>query len=160
MLSHCRPSAMRPGRAFFVRRWETSGLPASTQGWGLTKSSPLASPASHQLLSLARVPSRGSDQQKQVLRLQGSSRIVPILNPPPSSLPIPSLWVVPVHQPQASGIVHRTWTGNSFHTCPGSPCQPLQPWALSLPDKELCLREALAVCTPPAPEPSAKRPGS
>ena len=24
--------------------------------------------------------------------------------------------VVPVHQPQASSIVHRTWTGNSFHT--------------------------------------------
>ena len=40
----------------------------------------------------------------------------PILNPPPSSLPIPSLWVVPVHQPQASSIVHRTWIGNSFHT--------------------------------------------
>ena len=39
-----------------------------------------------------------------------------ILNPPPSSLPTPSLWVVPVHQPQASSIVHRTWTGNSFHT--------------------------------------------
>ena len=30
----------------------------------------------------------------------------------------------------------------------------MQPWALSLPDKELCLREALAVCTPPA-SPSA-----
>ena len=28
----------------------------------------------------------------------------------------------------------------------------MQPWALSLPDKELCLREALAVCTAPAPE--------
>ena len=41
----------------------------------------------------------------------------PILNPPPSSLPIPSLWVVPLHQPQASSIVHQTWTGNSFHTC-------------------------------------------
>ena len=40
----------------------------------------------------------------------------PILNPPPSSLPIPSFWVVPVHQPQASSIVHRTWTGDSFHT--------------------------------------------
>ena len=39
-----------------------------------------------------------------------------ILNPPPSSLPIPSLWVVPVHQPQASTIVHWTWTGISFHT--------------------------------------------
>ena len=42
--------------------------------------------------------------------------VFPILNPPPSSLPIPSLWVVPVQQPQASSIVLRTWTGDSFHT--------------------------------------------
>ena len=41
--------------------------------------------------------------------------VFPILNPPPSSFPIPSLWVVPVHQPQASSIMHRTWTGDLFH---------------------------------------------
>jgi len=41
--------------------------------------------------------------------------VFPLLNPPPSSLPIPSLWVVPVHQPQASSIVHWTGTGDLFH---------------------------------------------
>ena len=32
--------------------------------------------------------------------------VLPILNPPHSSLLTPSLWVVPAHQPQASSIVH------------------------------------------------------
>ena len=39
----------------------------------------------------------------------------PILNPHPSSLPVPSLWVVSVDQPQASSIMHQTWTGYSFY---------------------------------------------
>ena len=41
--------------------------------------------------------------------------VFPILNLPPSSLPVPSLWVVSVHQPQASSIMYRTWTRDSFH---------------------------------------------
>ena len=33
----------------------------------------------------------------------------------PTSLPVPSLWVIPLKQPQAFCIMHWTWTGDSFH---------------------------------------------
>ena len=39
--------------------------------------------------------------------------VLPVLNPLPSFLPVPSLWVVPVHQ--GPSIVHRTWTCDLFH---------------------------------------------
>ena len=60
-----------------------------------------------------------------------------ILNPSLTSLPVPSLWVIPVHQPQASCIMHWTWTGDLFHiwyyTCfnailPNHPTLSLSLW--------------------------------
>ena len=43
----------------------------------------------------------------------------PILNPPLSSLPIPSLWVVPVHQPQYSCLENSTDRGALWATVHG-----------------------------------------
>ena len=37
-------------------------------------------------------------------------RVFPIPNPPLSTLPISSLWVVPVHQPQATSVMHQTYS--------------------------------------------------
>ena len=64
----------------------------------------------------------------------------PILNTSPSSLPVPSLWVFPVHQPQASSIMHWTLAGDSFHIC-GSNI-----WAFGNQYIYRCPRIALETC--------------
>ena len=47
--------------------------------------------------------------------------VFPILSPASTSLVVPPLWFIPVRQPQASCILYRTWTGDSFlvwyYTC-------------------------------------------
>ena len=39
----------------------------------------------------------------------------PVPNPPPTSIPMPSLWVIPVHRLWLPCFMHQTWTGHLFH---------------------------------------------
>ena len=58
--------------------------------------------------------------------------VFPILTSSPSSLSVPSLWVVSVHEPQASSIMHRTWTGDSFHIWYYTCFYAILPWAFGV----------------------------
>ena len=76
--------------------------------------------------------------------------VFPVLNPLPSSFPVPSLWVIPVRQPQASSIGHRTWTGDSFHiwyyTCFNAILPNHPPLPLPQSPKDCSIHQCLFCC--------------
>ena len=76
--------------------------------------------------------------------------VFPILNPFPTSLPIPSLCVIPVHQPQASCILHQTWTGDSFlvwyYTCFNASLPNRTPLPLPQSPKDCSIHLCLFCC--------------
>ena len=76
--------------------------------------------------------------------------VFPILNPPPTSLHIPSLWVIPVHQSQASCILHQTWTGDSFliwyYTCFNAILPIIMPLPLPQSPKDCSIHLCLFCC--------------
>ena len=76
--------------------------------------------------------------------------VFPILNPTPTSLPIPSLGVIPVHQLQASCILHQTWTGDSFliwyYTCFNTILPNHPPFPLPQSPKDCSIHLCLFCC--------------
>ena len=49
------------------------------------------------------------------MNLATGARVSPHSEPPSTSLPTPSIWVVPEHQLWVPCFVHQTWTGHLFY---------------------------------------------
>ena len=74
--------------------------------------------------------------------------VFPILNPPPTSFPVPSLQVIPGHQPQGSCIepglaIHFLWYYTCFHAIP--PIHPTFSLSHRVQKTVLCICVSFAV---------------
>ena len=77
--------------------------------------------------------------------------VFPILNPPPSFLPVPSLWVIPVHQPpsiqyRASNLDWRLVSYMMLYMCQCHSPKSSHPLPLPQSPKDCSIHQCLFCC--------------